>query len=135
VVAIPLDYRSPSSQIVVGEDDTTPSALMRLASEWPSLQRSATNQDAGWGSLESVVLLTGDRGFESTSLQRRVNCELNFLDQGAAALYFRARFEPDRRNRLIEGGWLGIVTVFGLNPVMAALLGMLTGIGGGMTRD
>jgi uncharacterized membrane protein YeiH len=24
---------------------------------------------------------------------------------------------------------------FGLNPVMAALLGMLTGIGGGMTRD
>ena len=25
--------------------------------------------------------------------------------------------------------------VFGLNPVMAALLGMLTGIGGGMTRD
>jgi uncharacterized membrane protein YeiH len=25
--------------------------------------------------------------------------------------------------------------VFGLNPVMAALLGMLTGIGGGMMRD
>jgi uncharacterized membrane protein YeiH len=24
---------------------------------------------------------------------------------------------------------------FGLNPVMTALLGMLTGIGGGMTRD
>ena len=25
--------------------------------------------------------------------------------------------------------------VYGLNPIMAALLGMLTGIGGGMTRD
>jgi hypothetical protein len=29
------------------------------------------------GSLENVVLLTGDRKFESISLQRRVGCELD----------------------------------------------------------
>jgi hypothetical protein len=34
------------------------------------------------GSLENVVLLTGDRKFESISLQRRVGCELDFLDHG-----------------------------------------------------
>jgi hypothetical protein len=60
--------------------------------------------------LEGTAILSRSRGrdrwFESAFLQRRVNCELNFLDQGAAALYFRARSEPDRRNRLIEGGWL-----------------------------
>src|SRR5580693_4182127 len=47
---------------------------MRLASEWPSFSsESATNRDAGaGGSLESVVPLTGDRRFESTSLQQTV---------------------------------------------------------------
>jgi hypothetical protein len=45
-----------------------------------SLQRSATNPGRRrWGSLESVGLLMGDRGFESTSLQQRVRCELDFL--------------------------------------------------------
>ena len=34
------------------------------------------------GSLENVVLLTGDRKFESISLQRGVSCETDFLDQG-----------------------------------------------------
>ena len=34
------------------------------------------------GVSKSVVLLTGDRGFESVSLQRRVTCEPDFLDQG-----------------------------------------------------
>jgi Integrase core domain len=37
----------------------------------------------GLRSLESVVLLTGDRGFESISLQRRVDCEPESPDQGA----------------------------------------------------
>jgi uncharacterized membrane protein YeiH len=44
---------------------------------------------------------------------------------------------------LFDAAGLGLFAVagtqkalaFGLNPVMAALLGMLTGIGGGMTRD
>ena len=44
---------------------------------------------------------------------------------------------------LFDAAGLGLFVVagtqkalaFGLNPVMAALLGMLTGIGGGMTRD
>ena len=31
------------------------------------------------GSLENVVLLTGDRKFESISLQRRVRCEPDFV--------------------------------------------------------
>ena len=37
------------------------------------------------GVSKSVVLLTGDRGFESFSLQRRVSCEPDFLDQEAVS--------------------------------------------------
>jgi hypothetical protein len=32
----------------------------------------------------AYVILTGDRGFESISLHRRVRCEPDFLDQGCA---------------------------------------------------
>src|ERR1700720_3312983 len=49
---------------------------LRPSSEWALL--AAVSNEPGrrrWGSLESVVLLMGDRGFESTSLQRRVLCE------------------------------------------------------------
>jgi hypothetical protein len=36
------------------------------------------------GGLEKMLSTTGDRGFESISLQRRVFCEPGFLDQGCA---------------------------------------------------
>ena len=38
--------------------------------------------DLGARSHIRVLPPKGDRGFESTSLQRRVHCEPNFLDQG-----------------------------------------------------
>src|SRR6202040_2445950 len=50
---------------------------LRLSSEWALL--AAVSNEPGrrrWGEAsKSVVLLMGDRGFESTSLQRRVHCE------------------------------------------------------------
>src|SRR6201987_5152141 len=42
------------------------------------------------GVSKSVVLLTGDRGFESISLQRRVR-ELRFRKGATARLFFRLR--------------------------------------------
>src|SRR5580704_17743033 len=51
---------------------------LRPSSEWALL--AAVSNEPGcrrWGSLESVVLLMGNRGFESTSLQERVHCELD----------------------------------------------------------
>jgi hypothetical protein len=44
------------------------------------------------GSLENVVLLTGDRKFESISLQRRVACEHETFGEGSADP--RAFFAP-----------------------------------------
>jgi tetratricopeptide (TPR) repeat protein len=41
--------------------------------------------------LARAVLFHGDRGFESTSLQRRVRCEPDLLDQGH--YFFARRFE------------------------------------------
>jgi uncharacterized membrane protein YeiH len=63
---------------------------------------------------------------------------------GAVAFWWPFAINRLRSPVLVfDGAGLGLFAVsgaqkalaFGLNPVMAALLGMLTGIGGGMTRD
>jgi hypothetical protein len=49
--------------------------------------RSATAPEVPKRSADGIAnrdSLTGDRGFESISLQRRVFCEPDFLDQGCA---------------------------------------------------
>ena len=52
------------------------------------------------GVSKSVVLLTGDRGFESISLQERVHCELAIpLSEGCSAYVQVARGEA--RGRLV----------------------------------
>jgi len=63
---------------------------------------------------------------------------------GLTAFFWYAGIDKLRNPMLLfDAGGLSLFAVsgaqkaieFGLNPVMAALLGMLTGIGGGMTRD
>jgi uncharacterized membrane protein YeiH len=63
---------------------------------------------------------------------------------GGVTFYWFTAIDRMRSSVLVfDGAGLGLFAVsgtqkalgFGLNPIMAALLGMLTGIGGGMVRD
>jgi uncharacterized membrane protein YeiH len=69
----------------------------------------------------AVSLLAGLITFRRGSLIDRARSPVLLFDAAGLALFAVAGTEK--------------ALAFGLNPVMAALLGMLTGIGGGMTRD
>jgi hypothetical protein len=59
---------------VLGLGEATPPSSVSLERE--VLERSNKTVST------SGFFFTGDRGFESFSLHRRVSCELNFLDHG-----------------------------------------------------
>jgi uncharacterized membrane protein YeiH len=69
----------------------------------------------------AVSLLAGMLTFWRPSIIDRLRSPVLLFDAAGLALFAVAGTQ-----RALD---------FGLNPVMAALLGMLTGIGGGMTRD
>lgn len=69
----------------------------------------------------AVSLLAGVITFYRHSIIDRLNSPVLVFDGAGLALF------------AVSGAQKALV--FGLDPVMAALLGMLTGIGGGMTRD
>lgn len=68
-----------------------------------------------------VSLLAGIAVFLWYPLVARINHSVQWLDAMGLAFFAVAGTEK--------------ALMFGLNPIMAALLGMLTGIGGGMLRD
>jgi uncharacterized membrane protein YeiH len=69
----------------------------------------------------AVSLLAGIVTFWRHSIIERLRSPVLLFDAAGLALFAVAGTQK--------------ALTFGLNPVMAALLGMLTGIGGGMTRD
>jgi uncharacterized membrane protein YeiH len=69
----------------------------------------------------AVSLLAGIVTFRRPSAIDRLRSPVLLFDAAGLALFAVAGAQK--------------ALAFGLNPVMAALLGMLTGIGGGMTRD
>jgi uncharacterized membrane protein YeiH len=73
-----------------------------------------------WSYL-AVSLLAGVVTFYSFSLVDRLHSSVLLFDGAGLALFAVAGTQK--------------ALAFGLNPAMAALLGMLTGIGGGMVRD
>jgi len=73
-----------------------------------------------WGYL-AVSLLAGSVTFWRPSVVERRRSPVLLFDAAGLGLFAVAGTQK--------------ALSFGLNPVMAALLGMLTGIGGGMTRD
>ena len=69
----------------------------------------------------AVSLLAGVITFYSSSVVDRLRNPVLVFDAAGLALF------------VVSGAQKALA--FGLNPVMAALLGMLTGVGGGMMRD
>jgi uncharacterized membrane protein YeiH len=69
----------------------------------------------------AVSLLAGVVTFRRPSIINRLRSPVLIFDAAGLGLFAVAGTQK--------------ALAFGLNPVMAALLGMLTGIGGGMTRD
>ena len=69
----------------------------------------------------AVSLLAGIVTFWRPSITARLRSPVLIFDAAGLALFAVAGTQK--------------ALVFGLNPIMAALLGMLTGIGGGMARD
>jgi uncharacterized membrane protein YeiH len=69
----------------------------------------------------AVSLLAGIVTFWRPSIIARLRSPVLIFDAAGLALFTVAGTQK--------------ALVFGLNPIMAALLGMLTGIGGGMARD
>jgi Glycine transporter len=69
----------------------------------------------------AVSLLAGVIAFYSYSVVDRLRSPVLVFDAAGLALF------------VVSGAQKALA--FGLNPVMAALLGMLTGVGGGMMRD
>jgi uncharacterized membrane protein YeiH len=69
----------------------------------------------------AVSLLAGVITFYSYSVVDRLRSPVLVFDAAGLALF------------VVSGAQKALA--FGLNPVMAALLGMLTGVGGGMMRD
>ena len=69
----------------------------------------------------AVSLLAGVIAFYSYSVVDRLRSPVLVFDAAGLALF------------VVSGAEKALA--FGLNPVMAALLGMLTGVGGGMMRD
>ena len=79
------------------------------------LRQSAT------GAISAVSLLAGLVTFYRYSAVERLRSPVLVFDAAGLALF------------AVSGTQKGLA--FGLNPVMAALLGMVTGVGGGMMRD
>src|SRR6267143_2996894 len=78
-VSSPRQIPNRSSGLVAAREFGRRSAFSPIPADLrPRSSRSAAI------SVFAYILLTGDRGFEAVSLQRRVFCEPDFLDQGCA---------------------------------------------------
>jgi hypothetical protein len=81
VETVLFDFPAEVRECTIGSRRSQPRDWAAISAGTITCATTTTASAGDGGRLKTAALLTGDRWFESCSLQRRVQCEPDFLDQ------------------------------------------------------